>query len=555
MSYDLKSVSLPRLEGAAISAMAGVLSTPVLGRLVMKKLLADAGVTAAREMKLDEAPTLLPERPHPESIGEPIAASLFGEVPTRPMPHLPRPRIRDYAAAYRAGRVTPETVAEHVLQKIEDSKHAALPLNAFIAVDRDDVRRQAKESAARHRDGRPLSIFDGVPVAIKDELDQAGYASTAGTAFLKTVAAKDSAIVARLRELGALLIGKTNMYEIGIAPAGANTTWGQARTPYNLQHDSGGSSSGSAAAVGAALCPVAIGCDGGGSIRVPAAHCGVVGLKATFGRISERGVVPLCWSVGHAGPIGASVEDVALTYAALAGADATVPETLVQPRPTLAGYDAPRTKGLRIGVYQPWFDHATKDIVAANRSALDKLVARGATVVDINLPELDAMRVAHVITILAEMAGSMRTLAPGWKGLSALVRTTLGITKAFTADDFVWAQRMRTRAMAHHARAFQRCDVIATPATAITAPKVPDSGTPWSDLSAMTEIMRFIIAGNFLGYPAIVVPVAYDAAGLPIGLQLMAPHWQEDLLLGVALDVERDHPVHAPGLSLSPLPA
>ncbi|MCC6810786.1 MAG: amidase [Deltaproteobacteria bacterium] len=553
MSYDLESVSLPRLEGGALALSASLLTAPVLGKLILKKLMHDAGFDHARKAQIEEPPSLWPLRPHPKDVGAPIAKDFLQRVPTGDAAKLPRPRVRDYAAAYRSGSVSPELVADRILAAIERADQGSKPLRAFISVLKDDVRAQAKKSAERHRDGHPLSILDGVPIALKDEMDQAGHPTTVGTAFRTQLVSTDSAIAEKLRALGAVLIGKANMHEIGINPTGINARYGQARNPYALDHDTGGSSSGSAAAVAAALCPIAIGADGGGSIRIPAGLCGIVGLKATFGRISERGVVPLCYSVGHAGPLAASVEDVAIAYAALAGPDPTVPETLTQPPPTLARYESAKIQGLRIGVYKPWFEHATADIVASCRAALDRLVARGATIVDIEIPELDAMRVAHAVTILSEMAASMHVIAPDWRGLGAIPRASLALTRVLTAQDFVWAQQVRTRAVANHARVFERCDVILTPATAITAPRVPQSGVEWSDLSVATELMRYVIAGNLCGYPGVVVPVGYDHGGLPIGMQVMAPHWEEDRALGVALALERDAEVRAPALSLSPL--
>jgi Asp-tRNA(Asn)/Glu-tRNA(Gln) amidotransferase A subunit family amidase len=536
MTYDLESVSLPKLHGAAIKASAAVLNAPVLGKLVLGKLLDDAGVTKARAVKLDGAAMMIPLRPAPKDVGAPVSWDAFSLGAAAP---LRRPRVREYATAFRAGTLTPSVVADRVLQSIQDLNRGDKPLNAFISVIREDVRKQAQASTERHRSGKPLSLLDGVPIAIKDELDVAGHATTVGTAFRTALVTEDCTIVARLRALGAVIIGKTNMHEIGISPTGVNTRYGQVRNPQAPDHDSGGSSSGSAAAVSAGLVPIAIGCDGGGSIRIPAALCGVVGLKATFGRISEHGVAPLCFSVGHAGPITASVEDAAIAYAAIAGEDAHDVASVGQPVPTLDRYHQVKIAGLRIGIYKQWFDHASPDIVKTCRAAVDRLVAQGAKVVDIDLPELDATRVAHSITILSEMAACMRTMDPEWRGVSPVVRGTLALTRVLSAEDFVWAQRMRTRAMAHHAKAFALCDVILTPATAVTAPKIP-SAAPWSDLSTVIELMRFIIAGNFLGYPGISVPVGYDAAGLPIGLQIMADHWREDLILGVGASVERD---------------
>ena len=445
--------------------------------------------------------------------------------------------IRDYAHAYRAGTTTPEEVARRVLDAIKASDAGERPLRAFIANDAEDVLGQARAATERIRAGRPLSLLDGVPVAVKDEVDQVPYPTTVGTAFLGTrPAAEDATTVARLRAAGALLIGKANMHEIGINPNGANAHYGPARNPYDPARDSGGSSSGPAVAVAAGLCPVSLGADGGGSIRVPASLCGLVGLKATFGRISEHGAAPLDWTVAHLGPIGATVEDVALAYGVMAGPDPRDPNSQQQPAVTLAGWNAPDLAGLTLGIYRPWFEHAAPAVVAACQALVARFVAAGAQVREIVIPELDTMRLAHVITILSEMATSMRNHREELHRLGASVRTTLALTTAFTADDYVKAQRMRTRALAIFDGIFREVDVIITPATAITAPLIParDAAGGWSDLSADTEVMRYIVPGNLAGLPAISFPAGYDAAGLPIGMQAMGRHWEEATLLRIA---------------------
>jgi Asp-tRNA(Asn)/Glu-tRNA(Gln) amidotransferase A subunit family amidase len=323
------------------------------------------------------------------------------------------------------------------------------------------------------------------------------------------------------------------MHEIGIQPNGGNVHHGQVRNPHDRMRDSGGSSSGSAAAVAAGVCPIALGADGGGSVRIPAALCGVVGLKATYGRISELGALPLCWSVAHVGPIAASVEDAALAYAAIAGADAHETNTRAQPAPSLAGWDAPDLQGVRLGVYRAWFEHAEPDVVRACDAALERLVALGATVREVQIDDLELLRVAHGITILSEMTQSMahhrespRAHAPG-------VRLALAVARRLTAADYVWAQRVRTRAMALFADALAKVDMIVTPTTAITAPPLPQPMPPegWLDVASTLAVMRFIVAGNLLGLPALTVPVGYDRGGLPIGLQLTGRAWEEALLL------------------------
>ncbi|MCP5098628.1 MAG: amidase [Chloroflexi bacterium] len=546
VKYELTSVELPKLTGRPLRAFARALEIKTSRALMLPQLLDQAGITKLQSIPFDEVPSFYPFPQSDQGLNrEPTPPELL-ESTVSGLPDngrsLPFTTIQDYAAAYRSGKTTPTAVAEKLFAAIAASDEGNQPIRAFIANYRDDVMAQAKAATERIQAGNPLSIFDGVPVAIKDEVDQVPYPTTVGTTFMGTSpATTDATVVARLRAQGALLFGKANMHEIGINPNGLNVHYDPVRNPYHRGHDPGGSSSGSAAAVAAGLCPVAIGADGGGSIRVPAALCGMVGLKATFGRISEHGAAPLTWSMGHLGPIGASVADVALTYAAIAGPDVVDPMTFRQTAVSLQNWSNSDLNGIRLGVYRPWFEHATPEIVAANEAMLQKLVDAGATLVEIEIPGLDEMRIAHAITILAEMATNMDKYAQHHGKHGAAVRVNLTLGRAFGSQDYLRSQQMRTRAMQIFAKVYEKVDVVVTPATAVTAPPIPTNGLPhgWSDLTTETEIMRFIVPGNFVGLPAISIPVGYDANGLPIGMHLMGRHWEENLLLQVAYAAEQ----------------
>ena len=549
--YDLKSLALPKLSGAGLRAFAAALANPITRPLLIPSLLKQGGFAHFRALRLDEPPTFLPLAGAAAPAASPMpAAELEAALPPY-APGVPFKTVRDYAQAYRSGATTPEEVAARVLAAIKASDAADLPLRAFIANDADDVLAQARAASARIRAGSPLSVFDGVPVAIKDEVDQTPYPTTVGTTFLgRQPAAQDATAVARLRAAGALLIGKANMHEIGINPNGCNAHYGPARNPYDPTRDSGGSSSGPAVAVAAGLCSVSLGADGGGSIRIPASLCGLVGLKPTFGRVSEFGAAPLDWSVAHLGPIGATVEDVALMYAVIAGPDPRDPNSQHQPDVTLAGWSTPDLRGLTLGIYTPWFRHAAPAVVAACEAMLAHFRQAGAEVRQVTIPELDAMRLAHVITILSEMMTSMANHQEELGQLGASVRTTLALTAAFTSAEYVKAQRMRTRALAIFAKVFGEVDAIITPGTAITAPPIPakDAAGGWSDLSADTEVMRYVFPANLTGLPALTFPVGYDAAGLPIGMQAMGRHWEEATLLRIARVAEQAVTRRRPGV-------
>jgi Asp-tRNA(Asn)/Glu-tRNA(Gln) amidotransferase A subunit family amidase len=544
--YNLESLKLPKLTGAALKAFTAAVENPASRALLLGGLLENGGIPKLRRLTLQEPPTLFPLA-HPEEHFLPGPAPFEAGAPLQGFPYR---TARDYAEAYRQGSLSPVEAAERVLAAIEASEQGASPLRLFVAINRDDVMAQARASEKRIYSRQPLSPLDGVPVAIKDEVDMIPYPTTVGTSFLGAAPAKvDSAVVAHLRAAGALLVGKANMHEIGINPNGYNAHHGAVRNPFNDACDPGGSSSGPAAAVAAGLVPVAVGADGGGSIRIPAALCGIVGLKPTFGRVSEFGAAPLGWSVSHLGPLTASVEDAALAYSLMAGPDPREPNSQVQPPVTTVDWKKPDLRGVRLGVYRPWFEHAAPGVVQACNQMVEQLKHRGAEICEITIPELDEMRIAHVVAILSEMALCMQPYRDQRKQLGAAVRLTLVLGDVFTAADYLQSQRIRTRALNSFREIYRQVDVIISPATALAAQPIPPGGlaSGWSDLGTETEMMRYVFPGNLVGLPAISFPSGYDERGLPVGMQAMGRHWEEHLLLRVAYNAEQALPRRTPG--------
>ena len=542
-TYDLKSIRLPRFAGIALRLFIFLIESPATRWLLLGNLLKQAGITSLRAMRFDEPPTFLPRfSVDPKQQPRKTAARELGE---RPLARLaPKasgwrfPSVADYAKAYRTKSSTPLEVAERVLDAMHRSNAQEPPLRAMLAYNRDDILTQANASALRHKRGRPLSVLDGVPIAVKDEMDLMPYPTKVGTRFMGTgPASEDATIAARLRAAGALLIGKANMHEIGIGVTGHNPHNGTARNPYNLGHYTGGSSSGPASATAAGLCPAALGADGGGSIRIPAAFCGLVGLKTTFGRTSSYGAAPLTWSNDQLGPIGACTADVALLYLLTAGPDPRDPNTLAQPPLSLEGLERRDLRGIRLGVYWPWFEHATPSVVAACKEMLEALTARGARVVEVVIPELEAGRVGHIVSITSEMATAQERYWPKhWKEYSYEARTSLTLARSFTARDYVQALRARTRVTANFMTALEHVEAIVTPTTACVAPKIPADALPDgdSDMTTLLQILRFAPVANFTGLPAISFPAGYDSQGMPIGFQAIGRPWQEHVLLRLA---------------------
>ncbi len=548
MTYDLARLKAPRLAGGALKAFTLAIESPLQG-LLLGKLFADAGITAWRNAPVDAVPSVAPALPRPstwEGTSEPIdLAAAAGD--SRPAQGFRFECAADFTDAYREGRTTPTEVAQRVLDAMAASDGT---VHSMLAWNDKDVLDQAAASTARWAASEPLGPLDGVPVAVKDELDQAGYPTGVGTTFLgRESATTDSEVVARLRAAGALMIGKARMVEIGLGVSGLNVRTGTPKNPYDTSRATGGSSSGPAAAVAAGLCPIAVGADGGGSIRIPSALCGVFGIKATHGRIPETGAYPLCWSVGHVGPIAATARDLALAYAVMAGPHEGDPHSVHQAAPTLAGLGDRDLTGVRVGIYRPWYQDAAEEIVAGCDAGVAALTAAGATVHDVELPHLELCRIAHSITITCEMAHSLEAEYAKHRAEFGLgIRVNLALARKFTGRDYVKAQRVRTLIVDTWSKVMEDVDLIVTPSTGITAPPLkPDAlKGDESDLSTLGDIMRFAFPANHHGFPAVSVPVGYDSGGLPIGMQMHARPWEEHLLLRCAEVVEAATPRKAP---------
>lgn len=542
-AYDLRSVKLPRLQGVALKLVVWILEHRITRGLMLSSLLKSGGFTSLRRLVVTEPPTFQPSYP----VTSPVPHTSWSTVASvAVIQDAGRTRsrgfafstVKDYVDAYRGGSATPEQVAERALAAIRASDAGDPAMRFFIAVDPEAVLTQARESSRRWREGRPLGALDGVPVAVKDELDALPYPTTVGTRFLgREPAREDSTVVARVRAAGAVILGKANMHEVGMGVTGQNPHHGTVRNPYDSGRHTGGSSSGPAAAVAAGLCPLAIGCDGGGSIRIPSAMCGVVGLKATYGRVSEHGAAPLTWSMGHVGPIGATALDTALGYALMAGPDPRDPASLTQPGLDLRGLDDLGLRGLCLGVYWPWFRHASAAVVERCERLLAAFQERGARVVEVTIPELEATRIAHTVTITSEMNAALAEHYAAHRADYGLdLRLNLAVLRTFSAFDYLQAQRVRTRALRSLAASFQGVDGIVTPTTALTAPPIAMSSlsSGISDVGLLAEIMRFALLANLTGYPAISFPAGYDGQGLPVGFQVMGPPWSEGTLLRLA---------------------
>ncbi|KAF5480524.1 hypothetical protein F2P56_001266 [Juglans regia] len=313
------------------------------------------------------------------------------------------------------------------------------------------------------------------------------------------------------------------------------------RNPYDISKISGGSSSGSAAVVASGLCPAALGVDGGGSVRMPAALCGVVGLKPTFGRIPHSGVFPLNWTVGMVGILAGTIEDAFIVYAAMSGRlPSDQPTSSVQPKvyfPLLNSTEP--ISDVKLAKYEEWFNDCSDDIRICCSQSLDKLKKHyGWKVVDVTIPEIESMRLAHYSTIASECSTSLSShlekLDPAESGWD--IRVGLGVYGAFSSKEYIKAQQIRNRQMQFHMKIFAQADVIVSPTTGVTAYPIKDDAVETGELDYINgaALVRYSIAGNFLGLPAVTIPVGYDKLGLPIGLQFIGRPWSEPTLIHIA---------------------
>ena len=541
--YDLVSVKLPRLSGFTLRLLAGLMESP-LRFLVQSSLLDKSGISAFRKLHFDAQPTPYPFH-EVTKYAKVIATVLPDKLPSREKVsrkgfHFNT--IGDYYRLYSEGKTTPKEVARKLIESIIESEKGNKPLRAFLTYNPEDIMNQAEASEERFRKGKTLSVLDGVPIPIKDQLDVKGYPTVMGTGFLpKTPVGKDSTVVARLRMTGAIIVGKTNMQELGMGVTGLNPHHGVARNPYDPGHYTGGSSSGSAAAVAAGLGLASIGADGGGSIRIPSSFCGLVGLKPTYGRISMRGNAPLCWSVEHIGPIATTAVDTAILYSAIAGPDPADPVTLHQSPVILPDLENFDISDVTLGIYPEWFNHATPDIVSTCQSLVQQLKKMGAKLREISLSGLGSGRVAHAITIASEMVNGTGHYYKNHHHAYGLdLRLNLAIARMFSSSDYLKAQQVRTHMLAEFKRVFEEVDIIITPTTGIVAPPIPENTLPEgeSNLTELFEIMRFMFPANLTGFPAISFPAGYTKTGLPVGMQAIGKAWQENTLLRLASAAE-----------------
>ena len=442
--------------------------------------------------------------------------------------------IAELAPRLAAKKISPVELADAVLARIERHDPA---LNTFITVTADSARHAARAAEAAIMAGHYLGPLHGIPVALKDLYATRGVATTYGSLlFADWVPEFDAAAVERLKRAGAVILGKTNLHELAYGTTSANAHYGAVRNPWRQDHHAGGSSGGSAAAVAAGLAFAALGSDTGASIRQPAACCGIVGIKPTFGRVSKFGALPLSWSQDHVGPLTRSVADAALLLQVLAGHDPRDPTSVDRRVPDFAAELNEGVQGSRIGVVRGFFfEDCDPEVVDAVDGAIQMLENLGARIEEIALADMDAAYAVGVITIAVEGAAyHAADLRERPELFSDELRAAFELGSFYRATDYVQAQRLRRHLSDQVSREMADLDAIVMPTAPV--PATPIEGSPPGH--AMLR-PRNTMPFNALGLPAISVPCGFTAAGLPIGLQVAGHAFDEAGVLRIARAYEQ----------------
>jgi len=397
-------------------------------------------------------------------------------------------------------------------------------LHSFITVTADRALDDARRAETEIMEGRYRGPLHGVPIALKDLCATRGIRTTCGSGVLRDwVPDYDAEIARRLDAAGAVLLGKLNMSEF--AYGAIHPEFPAPRNPWNLDRFAGGSSSGSAAALAAGLCYGSVGTDTGGSIRGPAAFCGIVGLKPTYGAVSRQGVVPLSWSLDHVGPMARTVEDASLLFEAMVERAPAEPKDL---------------RGLRVGAILPEVQGDIKERVQAGIETLSSIVAG---VVEVSLPDPEETMAAWWTVCLAEAAAyHQRTLAERPTDYSVAVRERLQAGLMIPAVQYIQARRARRAIIRSFAALFERVDMLVLPATLTEAPTLEAAvAGGWEN---MRERIRLLAPFNVAELPAVSVPCGFTANGLPVGLQMAGPPWADRTVLALARAFERAAGLH-----------
>jgi aspartyl-tRNA(Asn)/glutamyl-tRNA(Gln) amidotransferase subunit A len=411
-------------------------------------------------------------------------------------------------------------------------------LNAFITVPGEQAITEAKKADDEIAHGRYRGPLHGVPVTIKDLFETAGVRTTAGSKILADwFPETDSAIVERLRAAGAIIIGKTNLDEFGHGGTSTLSYFGPVHNPWKVDHIAGGSSGGSAAAVAAGIGPLSYGTETGSSVRRPAAYCGIVGFKPTFGIISRHGSFRGAWSQDHVGLFARSVQDITLGLDPVAGFDARDPASVHQETAAYTARLDANVKQLKIGVLRRFLEGVNHEVAQAFETAVKVLADAGCEIVDLDIPEVSYAAMTSMMTSSAESAGiNRRWFRERHQDFVPHVSRGIAVGMTITASEYLTVQRARHRIREALRRAYEQVNIIASPTTARAAPLISDGvkGNGDDTRHASYNHSNLLRFPSMLGLPGCSIPCGINTHGMPIGLQLIGSWFADQIVLNAA---------------------
>jgi aspartyl-tRNA(Asn)/glutamyl-tRNA(Gln) amidotransferase subunit A len=443
--------------------------------------------------------------------------------------------ILEAAKALRQRTVSSAELTEAALRRTGETNPK---LNAMITVLDQSARAQAQAADAELARGADRGPLHGIPVAVKDVFETRGVRTTAGSViFMHNVPSRDATVVEKLAAAGAVLVGKTGMHELAYGVTSNNPHFGAVRNPWDTDRIPGGSSGGSGAAVSADMVFMAMGTDTGGSIRIPAAFCGTVGLKPTTGRVSRYGVLPLDFSLDHMGPLTRSVRDAAVTLAAIAGFDPRDETSSQEPVGSYLPAPDCSIRNVRIGLPQNFYlERLDPDVDMAVRRMAATAESLGARVIPVRVPDIEALNTVGRVILLAEASAVMEKYTGNRDQFGADVLSLLDQGRLLPATDYVNAQRLRRLMQREFAQLWSQIDCLFTPTTPMAAPRIGEKTVSLGEFidDVRLATTRFVRGINVLGLPAISMPCGADRRGLPLGLQIIGRPFDEALILEVA---------------------
>ena len=441
----------------------------------------------------------------------------------------------------RSRQISPVELTEAYLDRIQETDGR---LRAYITVTAEQARAGAKAAEKEIVSGGWRGPYHGIPVALKDLCYTEGIRTTGGSKiFADFVPDFDCTVWARLRQAGAVLLGKLNLHEFAGGATNANPHFGACRNPYSLERVPGGSSGGSAAAIVARSAAATIGTDTGGSIRIPAAFCGCVGLKQTWSRVSRYGVMPLADSLDHAGPITRTVRDAALMLQVIAGHDPNDPTSSQEPVPDFSSTIARNLRGARVGVIKQLLEAGSSEVSSLFQAALKTLHELGVFIEEVSIPSIEQASALATTIMFAEAAefheNWMRTRPQDY---GADVRRTLEAGMLTPAMYYVRAQRARAVVLAEALVALEERIALLAPTAAISAPRMDVSGrtvnSSGETVNLVTGVLRFTAPFNITGQPALALPIGLSSEGLPLSMQIIGRPFDELSVFQVAAAYE-----------------